>query len=268
MRDWDKLLAAAPPGAKLLLLEPNGNGLEQISAHLRRWPESGYHGLAIVAEATAARLALGSGALDDAALRQQGSLLRQWRKALAPGAGLRLYGCRLAAGATGRRLLHSLAELTGLPVAASAQPVGPPVLGGRTSLELCTAPLPAAPAWLEAALGQRLGHVLDTGSPAPEWFGEEVQTAAMHAGDSAFREPIEGQLRLPSGICLDMAALILDHDATEDPELPGAWVISTDQGTFRFWSDGHWSYGSHATPLDPAIDWNDRGDNNASIGAD
>ncbi|MFO7630361.1 MAG: DUF4347 domain-containing protein, partial [Prochlorococcaceae cyanobacterium] len=268
VRDWGRLLAAAPRGEPILLLEPQQNGLEQIDNFLRRAPCNSYCGIAVVGEATAARLQLGDGALDGAALERQAPLLQRWQQWLLPGAGLRLYGCRLAAGAAGRALLQRLTAITGLPAAASARPVGPADLGGGTSLEQATGAIAAAPAWLEAALELQLGHVLGSDPLPPEWFGDEVQTAALHADDPAFLAAIEGQLRLPSGVSLDTAALVRDHDAIPDPNFEGAWLISTELGSFRFWADGRWRYEAHATPLDPNIEWSDRGNNNDSIGAD
>ncbi len=70
------------------------------------------------------------------------------RQALSPRAEILIYGCRFGADQAGSAMLHYLAELTGLPIAAASAPIGAAALGGTWTLDVRTAPLQSTPLYL------------------------------------------------------------------------------------------------------------------------
>ncbi|MEB3265102.1 MAG: DUF4347 domain-containing protein, partial [Cyanobacteriota bacterium] len=75
--------------------------------------------LHLISHATAGELRIGDTLITPQTLARQRDALRHLGRSLAPGADLLLYGCDLAAGEPGQRLIEGLARLTGADVAAS-----------------------------------------------------------------------------------------------------------------------------------------------------
>lgn len=131
--DHRKLAEALPLGSEAVLLNPEAPGLAQIAEYLR-----GRHGISslhLIAHGEPGALQLGSGRVCADTLAAHRELLAILRGALAPGADILLYGCRVAAGDTGRAFVAALARATGANVAASATLTGSADLGGDWGLE-------------------------------------------------------------------------------------------------------------------------------------
>ncbi|UUX51135.1 DUF4347 domain-containing protein [Nisaea acidiphila] len=83
--------------------------------------------LHLVSHGAPGRLTLGGRSLDARALAERG---RRWRRHLAPGATIVLYGCSAGRGDAGRTLVRKLARATGARVLASSTPTGATDRGG------------------------------------------------------------------------------------------------------------------------------------------
>ncbi|MBX2864379.1 MAG: DUF4347 domain-containing protein [Leptolyngbyaceae cyanobacterium MAG.088] len=138
------LLAGLRPGIHAHVLDPDRDGIEQISELLYQQPTAS---LTLVAHGAPGELQLGAGKLALNTLNEYASHLKSWFRT-ADAAQLTLLACHVAAGDAGMEFVHKLAALTGTVVTASATAVGngqwPPVATQtfrKTVLDIYTATL-------------------------------------------------------------------------------------------------------------------------------
>ncbi|GAB4346089.1 MAG: hypothetical protein Fur0042_11330 [Cyanophyceae cyanobacterium] len=116
--DLDTLLAGIDRSTTdVLILDPTQDGIAQISTALNG--RSGLRAIDLISHGESGSLQLGSSTLDLAALGDRAAELATWATAIAPGADLHLYGCNVAAGATGEAFLQQLHQQLGADIAAS-----------------------------------------------------------------------------------------------------------------------------------------------------
>ena len=130
VEDYPMLQAGVYPGATVLILEPNRNGVEQITLALKN---TTYTSLHIVCHGAQGLLSLGKTRLSVGCLEHYSHQLQQWQVA-----DILLYACSVAAGenlVNSERFLERLHQLTTANIAASAQRVGNPASGGSWELE-------------------------------------------------------------------------------------------------------------------------------------
>ncbi|MBF0187723.1 MAG: DUF4347 domain-containing protein [Magnetococcales bacterium] len=131
--DSETLLSSLPSGSELIMLNPQQSGVEQISRTLAQ--RDGLSAIHIVSHGDPGRLLLGTDTLDNASLSSHQESLASWAEALTTEADILLYGCDVAAGESGERLLSALADITGADVAASTDATGSQDQGGDWVLE-------------------------------------------------------------------------------------------------------------------------------------
>ncbi|QDT09212.1 hypothetical protein K239x_11570 [Planctomycetes bacterium K23_9] len=132
--DVDTLLAGvADPSAEIILLSPDADGVAQISRVLSG--RSDVRSIHLVTHGSDGVVQLGSTQLDAQTLRHRGDQIVAWRNSLAADADILLYGCNVAAGASGKALVAQLAQLTGADVASSDDVTGSPLNGADWDLE-------------------------------------------------------------------------------------------------------------------------------------
>ena len=115
--DLQAIVAAAEAGVKVVVLDPNQNGVQQMAQALQ-----GMHDVAsisVVSHGDPGMLLLGNGPLFSGNLQAHSADLKAIGDALGPDGDLLLYGCDVGAGEAGAQFLAALAELTGADVAAS-----------------------------------------------------------------------------------------------------------------------------------------------------
>lgn len=130
------------PGVDVLELNGREDGLEQLLSAL-----SGYTELAalhIVSHGDEGALHLGSSVVDAAALERDDRLLRRLHQSMGANADVLLYGCDVAAGDGGERLLELIAGDGRLDVAASDDRTGQAGQGGDWDLEIQRGDITAA----------------------------------------------------------------------------------------------------------------------------
>jgi hypothetical protein len=115
--DYGKVLAAIRPGAEVVLLDPDEDGLAQIAAVVRR--RSNLSAIHLISHGRPGALHLGSSELDAHAIAARGIEMTAIRAVLARGGDLLLYGCNAGQGSEGRAFVTALAAATGADVAAS-----------------------------------------------------------------------------------------------------------------------------------------------------
>ncbi|MFH7030090.1 MAG: DUF4347 domain-containing protein [Heteroscytonema crispum UTEX LB 1556] len=133
--DYQSLTDGINPGVKVVILNPEEDGVEQITKYL----EGGtYKSVHIVSHGSAGSLQLGSSQLNSGNLDSYKSQLQQWSNYLTEDADILLYGCNVAAGETGVGFVQQLSQITGADVAASDDLTGSAALGGDWDLEVKT----------------------------------------------------------------------------------------------------------------------------------
>ena len=139
--DYQTLADGVHPGAEIIILDKNGNGVEQITTKLQTIAAAGgtVDQVHIFSHGNSGSLQLGSATLNSDNLPDYESLLQGWRNALSDQADIVLYGCDVAAG-SGSDFVDRLGELTGADIAASSDRTGH---GGNWNLEFATGDIEA-----------------------------------------------------------------------------------------------------------------------------
>jgi Domain of unknown function (DUF4347) len=113
------------------------DGLALVSQTLAQRQAEGvrFDAVHLISHGQAGAVQLGSATLDADSLLLRAGEIAGWSGALGAQADLLLYGCDVAAQASGLFLIEGLAALTGADVAASDDPTGSAALGGDWQLE-------------------------------------------------------------------------------------------------------------------------------------
>ena len=101
----------------MVLLDPNADGIKQISATLAGMKDvSAVH---LIGHGADGEIELGGATLNFDSLVKNAAQIKGWGQALTADADLLIYGCDVAQHADGKALVDALARLTGADVAAS-----------------------------------------------------------------------------------------------------------------------------------------------------
>ncbi|MEM8639315.1 MAG: CHAT domain-containing protein [Cyanobacteria bacterium P01_G01_bin.54] len=186
----EDLLYGAEAGTVSQIIERDENGIEVISEQLAVISESvgELESVVIAAEGNEGNFWLGSEWIRSENIADYAAQLQSWGTALTESADLLLYSCFTALGASGEALMNSIANLTGVDVAASVNATGSSNYGGDWLLEASTGSIEARnPFTLETLAGWdgklntlTVDDFTDTGS------GDTLrnQIAAANAGDT------------------------------------------------------------------------------------
>lgn len=129
----DALLSDLPPGAEIVVLDPNRDGLAQMAEHLAG--RGGIAAIHVLAHGGEGSAILGDLHLDAGNVDAHAANLRAIGAALSESGDLLFYGCGIGAGPGRATLVARLADLTGADVAASSDDTGAASLGGDWVLE-------------------------------------------------------------------------------------------------------------------------------------
>ncbi len=130
-----------PDEFEIVLIDPDSNGIDQISAFL--FGQNDLSSVHIISHGSDAKVHLGQGVLDANFISEHAGQISQWGDAFSPDADLLIYGCDVAGSDAGRALVDTLARLTGADVAASEDLTGHALLGGDWELEYRTGSIEA-----------------------------------------------------------------------------------------------------------------------------
>ncbi|SUD41798.1 Pyrrolo-quinoline quinone [Ectopseudomonas mendocina] len=141
VQDYQQLLAGIKPGTEVVVLDPKGDGLKQISDYLSG--RSGIDAIHIVSHGLPGQVTLGSLALDKAGLEARAADLAQIGQSLDVDGDILFYGCDVGSDAAGQAFVNQIAQLTGADVAASNDPTGSVSQGGDWTLEVTSGSIEA-----------------------------------------------------------------------------------------------------------------------------
>ena len=164
--DYHRLAAGVVPGTKVILIDPNQDGIEQITTIVQQIDQpSAIH---IIAHGFPGGLALGNSQLSLDTLEHYAPQLAQWGwgrrlreiKLNSPHK-LFLYACNVASGDAGAEFVDKLHRLTGAEIAASANLTGNAALGGDWNLQVSTSHIHIPEVFTPEAIAT-YNHVLGT----------------------------------------------------------------------------------------------------------
>ncbi len=147
-----QLKAGVRSGTEAIVLDPQRDGIEQISHILAGYKGKGLDSISIVAHGQPGGVQLGSAKLGEQTLPAYRERLRQWRQALADDAAILLYSCQVAAGELGRQFVGQLHEIAGVAIAASSTLVGSDRKGGNWDLDVRSGDIACPAAFTDSAL--------------------------------------------------------------------------------------------------------------------
>jgi large repetitive protein len=163
--DYQMLATGVLPGIEVVLLDPQRDGVQQISEVLAMG--AGINSVHIVSHGSAGSIQLGNSFLNVENLGDRAAELMSWAEHLATNADLLIYGCEVALGKAGQDFIARLSELTGAAVAASSTKVGNAEIGGKWQLDVMTGEIASSSAFTPEKMAA-YGHVLanDNGGSA------------------------------------------------------------------------------------------------------
>ncbi|MGD8914790.1 MAG: DUF4347 domain-containing protein, partial [Candidatus Thiodiazotropha sp.] len=118
---------------EILFLDSAGNGIDQVSEILAQYQD--LTAIHLISHGSDGAIHLGDTSLDLEGLQRMAEQVGAWGQALSAEGDWMIYGCNLAASASGERFIDSFAALTGADVAASDDLTGNIGLGGDWELE-------------------------------------------------------------------------------------------------------------------------------------
>jgi len=133
---YQSLANSVEPGTKVVVLDPNRNGIEQITEELTRHHQ--LDSVQILSHGNVGSLQIGDSSLNQENIEDYQEQLHQWGEALSNAGDILLYGCNVAEGAQGQAFIDRLGELTQADIAASEDLTGDMDLGGDWVLEAST----------------------------------------------------------------------------------------------------------------------------------
>jgi hypothetical protein len=123
---WQDLVAGLTGSPQVVLLDPEEDGVGQMSAALASCRD--LDSIHILAPSLPGCLRLGATNLSLATLYWHADLLAGWRPALGPRAEILIHGGEVGVGAEGEALLRRLRELTGAEPSVAATPSDSPTI--------------------------------------------------------------------------------------------------------------------------------------------
>ncbi|MDZ8027125.1 MAG: DUF4347 domain-containing protein [Nostoc sp. DedQUE11] len=235
LENYQNLVAGVLPNITVVVLDPNQDGIEQISRVLALHRQ--VNSLHIVSHGAPGRVYLGNSQLSHETLHRYTSQLMGWANALTADAQLLLYGCEVAQTQQGMAFVQRLSELTGAAVAASTHLIGNCTLGGNWELNICIGGIASPLAFQEqvmSAYSSVLGKVvLDTTFNTTG----KVTTDFNGSNDGSYRIAVQDDGKIlvagysNNGTNNDFAITRYNSDGTLDTTFNTTGKVTTDFNT-------------------------------------
>ncbi|NEO55449.1 MAG: DUF4347 domain-containing protein [Okeania sp. SIO3B5] len=142
VENYHHLIAEVDLKTKVVILEPNGNGIDKIAENLGKYHQ--VETIHIISHGAKGTLYLGNSILNLDNIHQYAESIQQWGKCLSAGGEILIYGCQVASGKEGREFVRQLHQLTGANIAASETLTGNVSRGGNWNLEVIFGQLKSA----------------------------------------------------------------------------------------------------------------------------
>ncbi len=222
VQDADTLLAellSDNRDVRLLRLSADDDGLAQITEKLKSLGTvSAIH---LLTHGRDGEILLGSTRLNAASLSAHTAELSAWSGYLTTDADLLIYGCDVAASATGQSFVEALHEMTSADVAASTDTTGGASFGGDWDLEFVTGNVAAGPLFSSHVL-QSWQHEL----PAGQTITVTTTADVVDAGDLSSVSALLAGRGTDGQISLREALIAANQNADVDEIVLGSGVYS------------------------------------------
>ncbi|MEA5605826.1 DUF4347 domain-containing protein [Nostoc sp. UHCC 0252] len=141
--NYQSLIDGIALGNEVVILDPNQDGLTQITEILAARKSNSVKSVHIVSHGSEGSLQLGSNSLNLNNISSNINQLKKWTTALTDDADILLYGCDVASG-EGTKFVQLISQITDADVAASTNKTGSADLGGDWNLEVKTGEIDAS----------------------------------------------------------------------------------------------------------------------------
>ena len=176
------LKAGLQPGAEVVVLHPQSNGIEQITTLVSR--RKNLQKVHLVSHGSIASLKLGACELNLDNLDDYSDQIQNWFtdsgdrvNSSGHGISLYIYGCQVAAGEKGQNFVEKLHQLTGANIAAATQVVGSSDNGGVWQLDYTTGTINSEIIFNDEVIQSYSGTFMDEG--LTNFEGAEVQVEIL-----------------------------------------------------------------------------------------
>ncbi|NEO55453.1 MAG: DUF4347 domain-containing protein [Okeania sp. SIO3B5] len=142
VENYHHLIPEVDLKTRIVILQPNQNGIEQISQSLGEC--SDVETIHIISHGAKNTLYLGNSILNLNNIHQYAESIQQWGKCLSASGEILIYGCQVASGKEGKEFVLQLHQLTGANIAASETLTGNVSKGGNWNLEVIFGQLKSA----------------------------------------------------------------------------------------------------------------------------
>lgn len=160
--DWQSLVASVGGNVQVVLLNPNEDGVAQVTAALQG--RTDIASIQFLTYGAAGEVELGDTLLTSSTMASYAQQIASWGDHLASNADIEFWGCDIGQGASGQAFVDGIHALTGAQVGASTDATGSAALGGDWTLELTTGQLDVGAPFSAAAMAAYQG-VLDAPDP-------------------------------------------------------------------------------------------------------
>ncbi|NES67815.1 MAG: DUF4347 domain-containing protein, partial [Okeania sp. SIO2D1] len=117
VENYHHLIANVDPQTKVVILQPNQNGIDQIAENLSKYHQ--IETIHIISHGETGTLYLGNSLLNLNNIHQYSESIQKWGKCLSADGEILIYGCQVASGKEGKEFVRQLHQLTGANIAAS-----------------------------------------------------------------------------------------------------------------------------------------------------
>ena len=187
--DLKVLKAGFEPGAEVVVLHPQLNGIEQISTLVSR--RKNLQKVHLISHGSSASLKLGACELNLDNINNYATEIETWFANSYEDTSLFIYGCQVAAERKGENFVQRLSELTGANIAAATQTVGSPMRGGVWQLNYTVGAIEPEIVLNEETLQVYSGIFEELLEQEQEPVGEEKDDVSVADADTVV-EPVDG----------------------------------------------------------------------------
>lgn len=172
--DWQVLAQALAAKAKVVILDSQNDGLQQMAEYLAGLPQGSVDAIHLLSHGSTGQVQLGRATLTADNLHRYATELDTIHRSLSAEGDWLLYGCDVAAGEAGARLLDQLGRITQADMAASTNLTGYAARGGNWVLEARTGILNTAALAVDDYTGTLAvvsftGDAGNTNAPMQQW---------------------------------------------------------------------------------------------------
>ena len=170
--DLELLKTGLKPGTEVVVLHPQFNGIEQITALVSR--RQNLQKVHLVSHGSSGSLKLGASELNSDNIDKYSSQLQTWFTNFSDSISLYVYSCQVADGVAGQNFVQKFHNLTGANIAAATRVVGSARKGGVWQLDYTLGVIDSEMAFANEVIQNYSGTFMDE-EPLTNFEGAEIQ---------------------------------------------------------------------------------------------